>query len=109
MSLPPPTDLSRQVGIGSPIALSRGSSTGTDLSDIRSPDEEMRYRLLAYKTYLEHESDFLNNEITALIERQPGTDRYEERILADLRTSLKVRFNGIQRRLQCVRDLLTVL
>jgi len=109
MDLPPPTDLTRQTGIGSPIVLSRGTTNGSDLSDIRSPDEEIRCKLLAYKTYLEHESDFLDNEIRALMERQPSLDRLEERAFADLRTSLKVRFNSVQRKLYCVRELLALL
>lgn len=109
MELPPPTDLSRQVGIGSPVALSRGTSTASTLSDIRSPDEEIQFKLLAYKTYLEHESDFLENEIQALLDRQPGLDPLEERAFAELRNSLKIRYNGIQRKLHCVRELLAAL
>jgi hypothetical protein len=99
MELPPPTDLSRQTGIGSPITLSRGTSTGSD--EIRSPEEEMRSKLLVYKTYLEHETDFLDKEITALL------NQGEWGLV--LRTRLKVRYNTVQRRLHCVVQLLDAL
>jgi hypothetical protein len=110
--LPPPIDLSRQTGIsttGSPIVLSRSSSTGSTRSDVRSIDESLCLRLEAYQTYLQHESDFVASEIQALIDRVPGSDRIQEQNFLHLRDRLKVRFNDLQLKKDRVLALLEVL
>lgn len=115
IQLPAPSNsnLVRQTAVGiagSPIALSRSTSTGSDRSgDILPPDETMRRRLVVYRTYLEHESDFVENEIQALIQRPPSQDPAEDHALLDLRNSLKVRYNTLRRRLVRVIDLLEAL
>jgi hypothetical protein len=108
MSLPPPIDLTRQIGIsaaGSPIALSRSSSTGSD----RSVEDSVRARLETYLVFLQHEVDFIGNEIQALIDRQAGSDRVLEDSFLDLRDRLKVRFNGLQLKKQRLLSLLEVM
>ena len=97
MNLPPPSsiDLTRQTCVsssGSPIALSRSSSTGSD----RSIEESLRVRLESYLIFLQHEIDFISNEIQALIDRIPGPDRLLEDSFLDLRDRLKIRFNRLQ-------------
>jgi len=108
MSLPPPIDLTRQTGIslaGSPIALSRSSSSGSD----RSVEESVRARLESYLVFLQHEVDFIGNEIQALIDRQTGSDRILEESFLDLRHRLKLRFNGLQIKKQRLLSLLEVM
>lgn len=115
MQLPAPSTstLVRQTAIGfagSPIALSRSTSTGSDRSgDILPPDETIRRRLVVYRTYLEHESEFVENEIQALIQRPPSQNPGEDQALLELRNSLKVRYNTLRRRLVRVIDLLEAL
>ncbi len=100
MSLPPPPlDFTRQVGVssyGSPIVLSRSSSSMSDRSDARTMDQVLKARLESYLTYLQHEIDFINNEIQALIHREPGPNEAQEQDLLRLREQLKVRFNHLQ-------------
>ena len=112
INLPAPTNAERQVGVslmGSPIILSRSTSNVSGVSDIRTPEESLRDRLLVYKTHLTHEIDFVNNEITALIQRPPSQDLSEEAALQDLRNGLKIRYNLLQARLTRVNALLEVL
>lgn len=109
MDLPAPTDISRQVGVadtGSPIQLSRGSSGS---SSPVNPETAMRLRLVSYKIYLEHEIDFVSNEIQALGQRDPSGDAFEEQILSELRDGLKIRFNALQVRLTRTMALLEVM
>lgn len=109
MDLPPPTNISRQVGIpdtGSPIQLSRGSSGSNSPVN---PDTAMRLRLVSYKVYLEHEIDFVSNEIRALGQRDPSGDAFEEQILSELCDGLKIRFNALQVRLTRSVALLEVM
>jgi hypothetical protein len=105
--LPPPTGLTRQVGISSPFA--RSISTASSVSDIRTPDESIRIRLLAYRYYLEHERDFVDREIEALITNTPGETREERDSFLQLRDELKVRFNNLGLKLSRVNALLDVL
>ena len=106
----PPT---RQVGvssdIGSPIVLSRGVSGQSDLSIIQTLEESIRYRLEAYKTYLEHEVLFLDTEILALTNRVPGSNTQENVALLELQDDLKIRYNSTQKKLSRVNALLEVL
>lgn len=111
IALPAPIGLTRQVGVtepGSPLPVSRGSSVSSPRA-IENPDEIMRRRLCHYKTYLEHEIDFVGNEITALINRVPGDNPHDEEILLELRDGLKVRFNTLQNRYTRVKQLLDVM
>ncbi len=110
--LPPPIGLLRQVGvheIGSPIPLSRSSSVGSQEVSYENPDDMMRRRLLTYKTYLEHEIDFIGNEITAIIERVPGDNAHDTQVLEELKDSLKIRYNTLQKRYIRVKDLLEAM
>lgn len=113
MSLPPPPiDLTRQIGIsaaGSPITLSRSSSTGSERSDARTVDQVLRARLEPYLIHLQHDIDFVANEIQALIEREPGPDRVQEERFLYLRDGLKVRFNHLQLKKERILALLEVL
>jgi hypothetical protein len=110
MDLPPPSDLSRQVGISSPRSpISRSTTHSSDRSEIRHPDLEILIHLTTYKTYLEHESTFVDSEIRALMDRVPTSDAERERQLLDLRQNLKTRYNMMQIRLNRVRALLDVL
>lgn len=112
IALPAPSGLTRQVGVtepGSPLPVSRGSSVSSPRVPAENPDEMMRRRLHHYKTHLEHEIDFVSNEITALIERAPGDNAQDEQILLELRDGLKVRFNTLQMRLARVKQLLEVM
>ena len=104
---PPPTDLSRQVGISSPTA--RSISTTSTASDIRTPDESIHTRLLTYKHYLQHERDFVDGEIRALIDNTPGETPREQASFLQLREELKVRYNNIGLKLSRVNALLDVL
>lgn len=112
INLPVPTDVTRQVGVsvmGSPIVLSRSTSNISNVSDVRTPEESLRDRLLVYKTHLIHEVEFVDNEITALIQRPPSQDTSEQNALVDLRNGLKVRYNTLLLRLTHVNALLEVL
>lgn len=110
--LPPPSPATRQVGvgtIGSPIVLSRGTSSLSNQSDIRNPEETLRDYLVAYKTFLQHDIDFVNNEINALIQRPPSDNPHLDASFLQLRNSLKIRFNTLTTRLTRVNALLEVL
>ncbi len=114
IQLPAPSNnaLIRQTAVGvvgSPVPLSRSVSGGSDRSDIVPPDEAMRQRLLVYRTHLEHELDFVDNEIMALIQRPPSQDPAQDAALLDLRNSLKIRYNNLRMKLTRVNDLLSVL
>lgn len=112
INLPPPSPATRQVGVsmmGSPISLARSTSTASNQSDIRTPEETLRDSLQAYKTFLEHEIQFVDNEITALIQRPPGDDTAQDAALLQLRNGLKIRYNNLQTRLARVNALLEVL
>lgn len=109
MDLPPPMNISRQVGVaetGSPIELSRGSSGSTSPVN---PELAIRLRLVSYKVYLEHEIDFVGNEIQALGQRDPSADPFENQILRELQDGLKIRYNGLQIRLTRTLALLEVM
>jgi hypothetical protein len=108
---PPPLSIRRQIatGVVSPITLSREESTASSRSDIRHPDEIMRERLLTYKTYLEHEIQFTETEIRALIERPPSLDPVQQASFEQLRDNLKVRYNGLSAKLPRVLALLEVM
>ena len=111
--LPPPSiNVTRQTAIGiigSPLTLSRGTSNISDRSDIRHPDEVMREQLALYKTHLEHELQFVDNEIQALFQRTPSQDPVQEAALVELRNGLKVRYNRIRAKLTMVNDLLEIM
>lgn len=112
--LPAPTheELTRQTAVGiasSPVPLSRSVSTASDSSDIVHPDEAMRRRLHVYRTFLEHELDFLDTEIRELIQRPVSEDRIQEAAFLELRNGLKIRYNNIRVKLSRVNDLLAVL
>ena len=62
-----------------------------------------------YRTYLEHEIDFVDNEIRALIERAPSQNPTQDAALLDLRESLKVRYNNLRTKLVKVNELLELL
>lgn len=113
LQLPPPSlTVVRQTAVGvlgSPITLSRNTSIGSDRSEIRNPDEVMRERLALYKTHLEHELQFVDNEIQALFQRTPSQDPVEEAALRELRNSLKVRYNRIRVKLTKVSELLEII
>lgn len=111
--LPAPSlNITRQTAIGilgSPITLSREVSTSSSRSDIRSADELMRERLRAYKEYLDHELEFLFNEIEALIRRAPSQNPVEDSALLELRDGLKVRYNNLRVKHTRVVSLLEVM
>lgn len=110
--LPPPSPATRQVGIslaGSPISLARSTSSLSNQSDIRSPEEVLRDNLIAYKTFLEHEIDFVNNEINALIQRAPSDDPCLDTSFLQLRNGLKIRYNRLTLRLSRTKALLEVM
>jgi hypothetical protein len=106
IQLPPPSPITRQIATGLNSPLSRSVSTG---SEIRNPDETMRDRLSVYRTYLEHELEFLDNEIRALIERPPSQDPTQDHAFAVLRDGLKIRYNSLGVRLRKVKELLEVM
>lgn len=110
--LPPPSPATRQVGVGtlgSPISLARSTSTTSTASEIRTPEETLRDSLNAYKLFLEHEIQFVDNEITALIERPPSDNPAQDGAFLTLRNNLKVRYNTLTHRLRKVRELLEVM
>lgn len=110
--LPPPSlSIRRQVatGVSSPISLSREASTTSSRSDIRHPDEVMLERLTHYKVHLEHEIDFVDNEIQALIQRPPSQNPVEDASLLRLRDELKIRYNNLRVKLTRVLALLEVM
>ncbi len=112
INLPPPSPATRQVGVslvGSPISLTRSTSSISGQSDIRTPEESLRDSLNVYKSFLRHEIAFIDNEITALIERAPDPDSRQEIALLQLRNGLKIRFNTLQTRLARVNALLEVM
>lgn len=109
IQLPPPSSISRQTAVGLNSPLSRSVSTVSDRSDIRNPDETMRHRLSVYRTYLEHEIQFVDNEIRALIEREPSQNPTQDAALLDLRDSLKIRYNSLRTKLVKVSELLELL
>ena len=112
ISLPPPSPATRQVGagtVGSPISLIRSTSTTSTVSDNRTPEETVRESLNAYKLFLEHEIQFVDTEIMALIERPPSDNPTQDGALLTLRENLKVRYNTLTNRLRKVRDLLEVM
>ena len=112
--LAPPSSLTftRQIAtgfLGSPITLSREASMTSSSSDNRHPEEIMREHLEVYKTYLEHEITFVDNEINALIQREPSPDPVQEAALLELRDKLKVRYNKTTAKLSRVIALLEVM
>jgi hypothetical protein len=112
INLPPPSPATRQVGVslvGSPLALTRSTSSVSNQSDIRTPEESLRDSLSVYKSFLLHEIAFIDNEITALIERDPDTDARQQIAFLQLRNGLKIRFNTLQTRLARVNALLDVM
>lgn len=109
---PPSLNITRQIAtgvLGSPITLSREVSTTSSRSEPRHPDEVMRERLLTYKTQLEHDVEFVNNEIQALIVRTPSQDPVQEAAWLKLRDDLKIRFNTLSARLSRLNLLLEVM
>ncbi len=109
INLPPPPPATRQAGVGfrgSPISLSRGSSS---ISDTRTPEEVVRDSLVAYKMFLEHEIQFLESEISALIERQPDQNPRQEAAMLTLRNGLKIRFNTQSVKMARINALLDVM
>ena len=112
INLPPPSPATRQVGVslvGSPISLTRSTSSISGQSDIRTPEESLRDSLGVYKSFLLHEIQFIDSEITALIERSPDPNPSQEAALMQLRNGLKIRFNTLQTRLSRVNALLEVM
>jgi hypothetical protein len=112
LNLPIPVGLRRQVGIsdiGSPLTISRGSSIGSPRVLPDNQDEAMRCRLLAYKTFLEHDLDFVDSEISALLTRVHGANQQEETLLDELLDGLKVRHNTLHVRLTRTKALLEVM
>jgi len=106
IQLPPPYSITRQIATGLNSPLSRSVSTG---SEIRNPDETMRDRLGVYRTYLEHELEFVDNEIHALIARAPSQNPTQDHALAELCDGLKIRYNSLRVRLGKVKELLEVM
>jgi hypothetical protein len=109
INLPQPSPATRQVGVslmGSPISLSRSTSSLSNQSDIRSPEEILRDNLLAYIIFLEHEIEFVDAEITALLERPSSNDPNVDTAFLRLREGLKIRYNKLQQRLSRARALL---
>lgn len=101
LSIPPPA--TRQVGVsimGSPLSRS--------VSDTQTPEESLRQRLQVYKTYLEHEIQFVESEIQAILD-MPIRPLEEHNAFMDLRNGLKIRFNTLQTKLSRVNALLEVL
>ena len=112
ISLPAPTELTRQVGVsemGSPMTLSRGSSEVSNQSYIQTQDQRMLNQLVVYKVYLEHEVEFVNTEIQALINRVPNEESALEASFLQLREDLKVRYTTLQNRLRKVKELLDLM
>jgi len=112
INLPPPSPATRQVGIslvGLPIVLSRSTSSISNQSDIRTPEESLRDALQVYKNFLEREIQFVDSEITALIERPTGQDVAQDAALLQLRNGLKIRYNNLQTRLMRLNALVEVL
>ena len=107
LALPPPTDLTRQNAV--PSYLGRSISDASSASQIHHPDDTIRDRLLIYKENLEHERDFVDREIQALIERPPSVNQREEASFLQLRDDLKIRYNNIVLKLRRVMALLEVL
>lgn len=106
---PPPLLITRQIAtglLGSPITLSRETST---TSSPRNPNEIMREHLCVYRTYLEHEITFVDNEIQALIVRTPYQDPVQEGHFLTLRDNLKVRYNDLSAKRTRVIALLEVM
>lgn len=106
MNLPPPNTLPRQTAIGLPTSPRHELYVRSNLQESFSVDHDMRRRLEAYKTFLDHELDFFQNEIHALQSRNPSVDPIEERALSSLCEGLKVRWNTLQARLAKVKSLL---
>jgi hypothetical protein len=112
INLPVPSPATRQVGVslmGSPISLTRSTSSVSGQSDIRTPEESLRDSLAAYKSFLLREIQFIDSEITALIERAPDPNPSQEASLQQLRNGLKIRYNNLQTRLARVNALLEVI
>ncbi len=112
INLPPPSPATRQVGVslvGSPISLTRSTSSISGQSDIRTPEESLRDSLSVYKSFLLHEIQFIDSEIVALIERAPDPDTHQQIAMLQLRNGLKIRFNTLQTRLARVNALLEVM
>jgi hypothetical protein len=112
INLPPPSPATRQVGVsmmGSPISLTRSTSSVSGQSDIRTPEESLRDSLAAYKSFLLREIQFVDSEIIALIERAPDPNPNQEAALQQLRNGLKIRYNNLQTRLARVNALLEVM
>jgi hypothetical protein len=112
INLPPPSPATRQVGtgsLGSPVSIARSTSSLSTASEIRSPEETLRDYLNVYKTFLEHEIQFVDNEILALIERPPSDNPAQDGALLTLRDNLKVRYNSLRSRLTRVISLLEVM
>ncbi len=112
INLPPPSPATRQVGmsmLGSPISLTRSTSSLSGASENRPLEETLREYLNAYKVFLEHEIQFVDNEILALIERQPSDNPAQESAFLTLRDNLKVRYNTLRTRLAKLEALLEVL
>ena len=112
--LPAPThqELIRQTAIGfpsSPVPFSRSISTASDTNEILHPDEAIRRRLTVYRTFLQHELDFLDSEIDALIQRPVSQDSTQEAAFLELRNGLKIRYNTLRVKFSRVCDLLAVL
>jgi hypothetical protein len=109
---PPPLMITRQIAtglLGSPITLSRETSTTSSHNDTRNPNQIMREHLCVYRTYLEHEITFVDNEIQALIVRTPYQDPVQEGHFLDLRDKLKLRYNDLSAKRVRVISLLEVM
>lgn len=109
---PPPSPATRQVGVsmmGSPLSLTRSTSSLSGQSDIRTPEESLRDNLIAYKSFLLHELQFLDTEITELIEREPDPNPRQQVAFLQLRQGLKIRYNNLTTRLSRVNALLDVM
>ena len=112
LNLTIPSPPTRQIGIGimgSPLSLSRSVSLASNTTDNRTPEEVLRDNLTAYKTFLEHEIQFIDNEIHALIERPSSGDSHLDASFMTLRNSLKIRFNTLVTKKNRVDSLLEVL
>lgn len=112
LNLAIPSPPTRQTGVGilgSPISLSRSVSLTSNSTDTRTPEEVLRDNLLVYKTFLEHEIQFIDSEINALIERPISGDSHLDASFMTLRNGLKIRFNTLQVKKARVDSLLEVL
>ena len=105
IGLPPPSPATRQVGVsitGSPLELPRYISNAS--SEAQNLHEKLSNALTLYQTHLEHDIEFVSNEIKAITE---NTEQQE--MLIKLRDAIQSRYTTLQLRLARVKALLEVM